>query len=334
MKKIYQWYTNVKTHENIRLSNLDLIPEGFIRGRYLSKEHCDKISNALRGRKLSEEHKNNIKNGLSQSNFDPNTNEGKICINNGTTCKYIDEKEFDTYESQGWSKGSTTKGIKRTDQFKEKISKASRNMTAASKLKRAASWKVNYNNKSEEEKRAINEKRSYSMTHRTDEQVFEWKKKLGFGDPEKTKARVEKGINTKRKNGSFNVSKPENEAYEYLKNIFDLEDIVRQYKDPRYPFYCDFYIKSKDLFIECNFHWTHWSHPFDSSNEEDLRALQLIKNKQGVDSNGKKNSFFVAEDVWTLRDVLKLKTLKLNNLNYLFCYSLDEFKEKIDDIRS
>ena len=333
MKKSYLWYTNTETHENIKIATEDVVPDGFTRGRYLSKEHRDNISRALTGKTLTETHKNNIKDGLINKSFNPNTNGGKICINNGITCKYIYEKEFDIYESQGWIKGSTTKGIKRTDEFKQKVSKAAKNMSEESKLKRVRSWQINYNNKTDEQKRIIREKHSYSMNHRSEEQIAQWRKNLGFDDPEKTKNRVEKGINTKRKNHTFNVSIPENTVYQYLQTIFDVSDIFREYKDPRYPYYCDFYIKSRDLFIECNFHWTHGSHPFNENNKEDLKLLEIIRSKQYIDENGKRNSFFTFEDVWTNRDVIKLQTLKSNNLNYLFCYSLNEFEEKIDAIR-
>lgn len=45
--------------------------------------------------------------------------------------------------------------------------------------------------------------------------------------------------------------------YERLAVTFGPDDVVRQYRDPRYPFFCDFYVRSLDLFVECNFHWTH-----------------------------------------------------------------------------
>ena len=64
----------------------------------------------------------------------------------------------------------------------------------------------------------------------------------------------EKEYQTKKEHGTFNTSKPEENYYEYLKTIYDETDVIRQYKDKRYPFCCDFYIKSKDLFIELNLH--------------------------------------------------------------------------------
>lgn len=59
--------------------------------------------------------------------------------------------------------------------------------------------------------------------------------------------------NTKKEHNTFNTSKPEDLFYEELKKLFTSDDIIRQHKDNiRYPFNCDFYIKSLDMFIELN----------------------------------------------------------------------------------
>lgn len=52
------------------------------------------------------------------------------------------------------------------------------------------------------------------------------------------------------KNHSFSHSKPEKVILGFLKNEYP--DTIYQYKEKRYPFKCDFYIPSKDLFIEYN----------------------------------------------------------------------------------
>lgn len=61
-----------------------------------------------------------------------------------------------------------------------------------------------------------------------------------------------KEYETKRKRGTFNASKPEDIYYSHLVEKYGADDVIRQYKDERYPFACDFYIKSKDTFIELN----------------------------------------------------------------------------------
>lgn len=107
---------------------------------------------------------------------------------------------------------------------------------------------------------------------------------------------------------------PEENLYSLLKEHYSEDDIIRQYSDERYPFNCDFYIKSLDLFIELNAHWTHNTHPFDETNKEDLKILELWKSKN--------TKFYTnAIKTWTQRDVEKLQIAKNNNLNYLSVYN-------------
>ena len=87
----------------------------------------------------------------------------------------------------------------------------------------------------------------------------------------------QKRYDSMKRNHSFNRSNLEDEYYSYLQTIYNKEDIVRQYTDKRYPFNCDFYIKSEDLFIECNYHWTHGGKPYDPSDEFCQRKLNKWK---------------------------------------------------------
>ena len=149
--------------------------------------------------------------------------------------------------------------------------------------------------------------------------------------PEEYARRKKKEIETKKKNGTTTSSNPENESYNILVKLFP--DVVRWYNsDARYPYECDFYIPSKDLFIECNYHYTHGPHPFNCNDKDDIALLEYIRSKQGYLENGSKNSYYVYEDVWTRRDVEKLACAKLNNLNYIYAYNLDEFISKIEEI--
>lgn len=116
------------------------------------------------------------------------------------------------------------------------------------------------------------------------------------------------------KNNSFRHSKPEEDFYQKLLKKYSIEDIERNYnKDPRYPFQCDFYIKSEDLFIEINAHPTHGPHPFDPTNEEDLKLLEELKNENSDWSNAIIN-------IWTIKDVKKFKFARENKLNYKAIY--------------
>ena len=119
-------------------------------------------------------------------------------------------------------------------------------------------------------------------------------------------------------NKTFNYSKQEKSYYEYLVNKYGKDDVLYQYKDKeRYPFYCDFYIKSKDLFIELNLHRAHDKHPFDENNLEDIETLNKWK-KKATNSKFYQNAIYV----WTQLDTKKKNCAKQNNLNYITIYKL------------
>lgn len=133
---------------------------------------------------------------------------------------------------------------------------------------------------------------------------------------------------TKRKNGTWSTSKPEENMYSVLCDRFGADDIVRQYRCDKYPFHCDFYIKSLDLFIELNATWLHGGHWFDGNNADDVKKLQEFyqKIKDG------KRFYDVAVDVWTVRDVKKRETALANNLNYVVFWKndLSDFKQWLE----
>jgi hypothetical protein len=61
-----------------------------------------------------------------------------------------------------------------------------------------------------------------------------------------------KEFNTKKKLGTCSTSKQEEKYYLFLTNKYGKDNVKRQFYDIRYPYHCDFYIKSEDLFIELN----------------------------------------------------------------------------------
>ena len=94
-------------------------------------------------------------------------------------------------------------------------------------------------------------------------------------------------------------------------------DIIRQYSSDLYPYLCDFYIPSLNLYIELNNHWTHGPHPFDPNNEEDIKLLEYWKSK---------NTKFYdnAIKTWTERDVNKRQIAFNNNLNLIEIKNIEE----------
>lgn len=122
-------------------------------------------------------------------------------------------------------------------------------------------------------------------------------------------------IETKRRNNSFNKSIKEEYFYQMLLTLFEGDDILRQYRSDKYPFNCDFYIQSVDTYIECNFHWTHGKLPFDK--DSILCQEKLSKWKEKSESS---EFYKCAIDVWTRRDVEKIKYAIEHGINILFVY--------------
>ena len=143
-----------------------------------------------------------------------------------------------------------------------------------------------------------------------------------------TKEAQNKIIDTKRRNGTFKTSKPEDECYSILCNKFGVNDVQRQYNlDQRYPFHCDFYIKSKDIFIEYNGCWLHGKHPYDNKNKNDLRIVRKWRYRS------KHSKFYrKAIEVWTKRDVLKRKTAIKNNINFVELWTIDDVNNWISNV--
>lgn len=158
----------------------------------------------------------------------------------------------------------------------------------------------------------------------------EWRRKIGESQKGKTVSieSYNKGIETRKRNGTLNTSKPEEELYVLLCNIFGEDDVVRQYKEERYPYFCDFYVKSKDLFIELNGNWTHGPHAFDETNLNDIKLLENWKSK----SSGE-DYYSNAIYVWTNLDVNKFNIVKQNGLNYITIYDYTDMCKIENNLR-
>ena len=138
----------------------------------------------------------------------------------------------------------------------------------------------------------------------------------------------EKIFQTRLHNGTLNTSKPEEDLYKELIKVFAKDDVKRQYKDTRYPYRCDFYIKSIDLFIELNLFFTHGGKQFDSNNSSDLLKLGLWKEK------AKTSKFYEnAIKVWTQQDVEKQRCAKDHGLNYLMVYTIEEYERLMYNLK-
>ena len=145
----------------------------------------------------------------------------------------------------------------------------------------------------------------------------------------KNKAAYDKMISTKsrlvsdkidlfRDTGNLDLSMFASDAerivFQYLVDKFGKQDVYYQYGvhpyDARYPYPCDFYIKSLDLFIELNVHYSHGSHWYDESNPDDrLRVKNLLE------TNNVKNVKSVK--TWHDIDIEKRNVARLSGIKYL-----------------
>ena len=131
----------------------------------------------------------------------------------------------------------------------------------------------------------------------------------------------EKRLNTLKLNGTIGLQISNEEKLTFNKLKEKYLDVINQYRDKyRYPFNCDFYIQSLDLFIECQYSWTHGGHPYNKENDKE--KLELWKEK------AKKSKYYQnAINTWTIRDVNKREIANKNNLNYLEFFSYKDFLE-------
>jgi hypothetical protein len=147
-----------------------------------------------------------------------------------------------------------------------------------------------------------------------------WNKGLKYSLSDESKiSMVEKRFESQKKNGTLGINQDtrvEVEYFQYLLTLFDKDDIIHPYFDrERYPYKCDFYIKSEDKFIEVHGNWTHGGRPFDP-NDEDCQKQLAIWQEKAKTSKFYENAIYT----WTILDVKKLEIARKNNLNFEAIY--------------
>lgn len=134
-----------------------------------------------------------------------------------------------------------------------------------------------------------------------------------------------KAILTSRKNGN------KSSFEDMLENFFITNNInyIQEYKEERYPYFCDFYLPDIDTFIEINGYWTHGGHFFDKNNLNDLNTLKLWKEKADFGLIQYKEAI----NIWTIKDIAKYTTAKENNLNYVVLWNKKDIENYINSYK-
>lgn len=130
----------------------------------------------------------------------------------------------------------------------------------------------------------------------------------------------ERIFEARKRNGTMNTSSPEELMHELLKVQFGDDDVVHDaFIDDRYPYHVDFYIKSRDLFIELNGDKCHGGHWFDASSASDMQRVESwrLRDEELSKKTGKPSRYASYLKTWCEHDVEKRDVAKKHGLNYL-----------------
>ena len=134
---------------------------------------------------------------------------------------------------------------------------------------------------------------------------------------EMTEISNKKRHDTHKTNSSFNDSKPERVAFGLLRRKYN--DLIWHYSSEKYPYVCDFYSPSEDVYIEFNGNWTHGGHYFNQEDHDDQKTLEIWMEKAKT-AKYYSNAIYT----WTELDRRKKDIAEKNKLNYVVFWNLSE----------
>lgn len=123
-----------------------------------------------------------------------------------------------------------------------------------------------------------------------------------------------------RKNKSWKgpTSKQEMTIRDFLEEHFP--DLIWQYYSKEYPFRCDFYIPSLNLYIEYNGSHYHYTHFFNPNDENDIKRKEDLESKMTENPH---NTYWHMYNTWLNTDVKKRKHVEENNINMVWIWGPD-----------
>lgn len=122
--------------------------------------------------------------------------------------------------------------------------------------------------------------------------------------------RAEKALSTKQTLGS--TVSAEDRVYDMLEKKFGTGNVCREYWSMQYPYSCDFYIKSFNLYLELNIYPSHGGHWFNLLDDSDIKKFnEYVK-------LAKKSAWYkTILETWVQRDPMKRLAASRNHLNYV-----------------
>lgn len=311
MKKQIKWYNN--GIKEIQISIDEKIPEGFVKGRLQKPKKVESIAKIISKEKLYKDYIIDNKSFITLVDEYNITKKELRCLityykikkdlkkaslNNSYKRSHEESLEIGKKSSITQKKSWNNKSEKEKQEWSKKCSEVELNMSDDKKKQKSDSYKDWWFGLTEEERNKINKKRSNTVKKA-------WRE---YGDDILSMMKATEKENRKNR---LCRTVAEQKVYDYLIQFY--KDVVYDIKvDDRYPFYCDFYIPSKDLFIELNAHPSHGRLP--------MRYLD-------VDEYSKYNQDWL--DVFTRRDVEKQNKAIENNLNYIMIYPNASIEDNI-----
>ena len=251
--------------------------------------------------------------------------------NSGSSSVLLEKMKATNIEKYGYD------NYAKTDECKDKIkstnierygsdwyfqSEEYKNKVKSSNLEKYGSeWYIQSSDFKNKAKDTLIEKYGYDNYTKSDESKERYKNKE-YVDQIKMKMKTTnlKKYGVEYYNHKTNMIVSKDTIYELLSNRFP--DIIRQYRSSLYPYNCDFYIPSLDIYIEYQGNWTHGDSPFNSSNIEHQNKLKEWENKSEY-SSYYKNAIYV----WTDLDVRKRKIARQNNIKLLEFWTIEEVED-------
>lgn len=298
-----KWYNNSidekLIHEN------EPIPEGYVKGRLQrGPKKIDILQQRISKEQLYNEYiiqnqpyqdlvkKYNIKDGelrLLLNSYGikkSQTMSAKYKKINRTHESYIaGGKKSSITQKQSWS----NKSQEEKDNWSQKCKEVELNLSIEKKAKKSQDYRDWWFGLSEDERLEINKKRSSTLKDFWDECKEETLARMKATEKENRKDRLCRSVAEQK---MFDT------IVQYYPDV--IYDVM---VDQRYPYYCDFYIPSEDLFIELNAHPSHGSKPISM---------------MSVDEYSQYKSDWV--DVFARRDVEKYNRAIKEQLNYIRIY--------------